>query len=273
MILRPDYFKTWGIPILAGRDFDEHDTTGQPNVLLISQGGAKKIFGSENPIGKTLLYSSSSIPAEIIGVVGDVRSRKVAEPDDVELYRPWAQENFPFLSIEVRSDLKTETVTKSVRSALASVDPGLAIALPQSMNTIVAQAVGQTRLMTWLLGIFAGVALLLASIGIYGAVAYTVEQRTGEIGLRMALGAQRSVVLRMIVRRGLMLALIGVGFGAVVSAMLTRLMSGLLFETRPTDPVTYAATALLLLTVSVAASSAPAYRAARLDPIETLREQ
>ncbi|HSU90030.1 MAG TPA: FtsX-like permease family protein [Sporolactobacillaceae bacterium] len=224
--IAPDYFKTWGIPILAGRDFDEHDAAGQPNVLLISQGGAKKIFGSENPIGKTLLYSSSSIPAEIIGVVGDVRSRKVAEPDDVELYRPWAQENFPFLSIEVRSDLKTETVTKSVRSALANVDPGLAIALPQSMNTIVAQAVGQTRLMTWLLGIFAGVALLLASIGIYGAVAYTVEQRTGEIGLRMALGAQTRDVLRLVLSQGMKPVLTGLVIGIVATFALGRLNPG-----------------------------------------------
>src|SRR5438094_2301399 len=138
--IAPDYFKTWGIPILAGRDFDEYDATDHQNVILISQGGAKKIFGSENPIGKTLLYSSSSIPAEIIGVVGDVRSRKVAEPDDVELYRPWAQENFPFLSIEVRSELKTEAVTKSMRSALANVDTGLAIARTQSLNSLVAQA-------------------------------------------------------------------------------------------------------------------------------------
>src|SRR5438046_2512610 len=221
--IAPDYFKTWGIPILAGRDFDEHDTAGQPNVLLISQGGAKKIFGSENPVGKSLLYSSSSIPAEIIGVVGDVRSRKVAEPDDVELYRPWAQENFPFLSIEVRSDLKTETVTKSVRLALATVDPGLAIALPQSMNTIVAQAVGQTRLMTWLLGIFAGVALLLASIGIYGAVAYTVEQRTGEIGLRMALGAQTRDVLRLVLSQGMKPVLTGFVIGIVATFALGRL--------------------------------------------------
>src|SRR5213079_1914489 len=228
--IAPDYFKTWGIPILAGRDFDEHDTAGQPNVLLISQGGAKKIFGSENPIGKTLLYSSSSIPAEIIGVVGDVRSRKVAEPDDVELYRPWAQENFPFLSIEVRSELKTEAVTKSVRSALANVDPGLAIAMPQSMNTIVAQAVGQTRLMTWLLGIFAGVALLLASIGIYGAVAYTVEQRTGEIGLRMALGAQTRDVLRLVLSQGMKPVLTGLVIGIVATFALGRLIAAQLYQ-------------------------------------------
>ena len=271
--IAPDYFKTWGIPILAGRDFDEHDTAGQPNVLLISQGGAKKIFGSENPIGKTLLYSSSSIPAEIIGVVGDVRSRKVAEPDDVELYRPWAQENFPFLSIEVRSDLKTETVTKSVRSALANVDPGLAIALPQSMNTIVAQAVGQTRLMTWLLGIFAGVALLLASIGIYGAVAYTVEQRTGEIGLRMALGAQTRDVLRLILSQGMKPVLTGLVIGIVATFALGRLIAAQLYQVSAHNPVLLGGAAILLTATALMACLLPARRAALVDPVQALRSE
>ena len=271
--IAPDYFKTWGISLLAGRDFDEHDTAGQPNVLLISQGGAKKIFGSENPIGKTLLYSSSSIPAEIIGVVGDVRSRKVAEPDDVELYRPWAQENFPFLSIEVRSDLKTETVTKSVRSALANVDPGLAIALPQSMNTIIAQAVGQTRLMTWLLGIFAGVALLLASIGIYGAVAYTVEQRTGEIGLRMALGAQTRDVLRLVLSQGMKPVLTGLVIGIVATFALGRLIAAQLYQVSAHNPVLLGGAAVLLTATALMACLLPARRAALVDPVQALRSE
>jgi len=271
--IAPDYFKTWGISLLAGRDFDEHDTAGQPNVLLISQGGAKKIFGSENPIGKTLLYSSSSIPAEIIGVIGDVRSRKVAEPDDVELYRPWAQENFPFLSIEVRSDLKTETVTKSVRSALANVDPGLAIALPQSMNTIVAQAVGQTRLMTWLLGIFAGVALLLASIGIYGAVAYTVEQRTGEIGLRMALGAQTRDVLRLVLSQGMKPVLTGLVIGIVATFALGRLIAAQLYQVSAHNPVLLGGAAVLLTVTALMACLLPARRAALVDPVQALRSE
>src|SRR6476619_3571562 len=128
--IAPDYFKTWGSPILAGRNFDERDGPDHQNVVLISQAGANKVFGNDNPIGKTLLVSSASTPAEIVGVVGNVRSRKVTDSDDVELYRPWGQENFSFLSIAVRSHLSVDAVTKSVQSALATVNPGLAIALP-----------------------------------------------------------------------------------------------------------------------------------------------
>lgn len=269
----PGYFKTWGIPVLAGRDFDEHDTADHQNVVLISQSGAKKVFGSENPIGKTLLVTSFGTPCEIVGIVGDVRSRKVNEADDMEFYRPWAQENFPFPTIVVRSNLREDAVTKLVRSTLATVDPGLAIALPQSMERIIAQGLGQTRLMTWLLGIFASIALLLAAIGIYGAVAYTVEQRTGEIGVRMALGAQTRDVLRLIVEQGMRPVVIGLVIGIVSAFAIGRLLTSQLYEVSAHNPVLLAASTVLLAVIALIACLVPARRAANVDPIQALRAE
>jgi putative ABC transport system permease protein len=269
----PGYFKTWGIPVLAGRDFDQHDTADHQNVVLISQSGAKKVFGNENPIGKTLLVTSSGTPCEIVGIVGDVRSRKVNEPDDMEFYRPWAQENFPFPTIVVRSNLREDAVAKLVRSTLATIDPGLAIALPQSMEKIIAQALGQTRLMTWLLGIFAGVALLLAAIGIYGAVAYTVEQRTGEIGVRMALGAQTRDVLRLIVNQGMRPVVIGLAIGIASAVALGRLLTTQLYEVSAHNPALLAGSTVLLAAIALIACLVPARRAAHVDPIQALRTE
>ena len=269
----PGYFKTWGIPVLAGRDFDEHDTADHQNVVLISQSGAKKVFGNENPIGKTLLVTSSGTPCEIVGIVGDVRSRKVNEPDDMEFYRPWAQENFPFPTIVVRSNLREDAVTKLVCSTLATIDPGLAIALPQSMEKIIAQALGQTRLMTWLLGIFAGIALLLAAIGIYGAVAYTVEQRTGEIGVRMALGAQTRDVLRLVVNQGMRPVVIGLAIGIVSAFALGRLLTTQLYEVSAHNPALLAGSTVLLAAIALIACLVPARRAAHVDPIRALRAE
>ncbi len=268
-----DYFRTFGIPILAGRDFDQHDVADHQNVILISQAGAKKVFGNENPIGKTLLVTSASLPVEIIGVVGDVRSRQVAKPDEVEIYRPWAQENFPFAVVAVRSNLKEDAVTKLVQSALSTVDPGLAVAIPQSMGAVVAQALGQARLMMWLLGIFAGVALLLATVGIYGAVAYTVEQRTGEIGIRMALGAQTRDVLQLIVNQGMRPVIFGLVAGLAAALTLGRLIASQLYQTSAYNPLLLAATTSILGLAALVACVFPARRAAMVDPVQALRAE
>jgi len=271
--IAPGYFKTFGIPVLAGRDIDEHDVADHQNVMLISQAGARKIFGNENPIGKTLLVSSASTPVEIIGVVGDVRTRLIAKPDEVEIYRPWAQENFPFAVIAVQSTLREDAVTKVVQSALNTVNPGLAIAIPQSMDAIVAQALGQARLMMWLLGIFSGAALLLATVGIYGAVAYTVEQRTGEIGIRMALGAQTKDLLRLIVNQGMRPVIFGLAVGLIAALALGRLIASQLYQTSAHNPLLLAATMSILGLAALLACVFPARRASLVNPIEALRVQ
>ncbi|HEY2139871.1 MAG TPA: ABC transporter permease, partial [Chthoniobacterales bacterium] len=271
--IAPNYFKTFGIPIVAGREFDEHDVAGRQNVMLISRTGARKVFGTENPVGKTLLISSASTPVEIVGVVSDVRTRRIADPDEVEIYRPWAQENFPFAVIAVRSPLREDAVTKVVQSALGTVDAGLAIAIPQSMDAIVGQALGQARLMMWLLGIFASVALLLATVGIYGAVAYTVKQRTGEIGVRMALGAQTKDVLRLVVKQGMTPVVIGLAVGLAAALALGGLLTAQLYQVSAQNPALLGATSATLAIVALFACLIPARRASRINPIEALRTE
>ena len=271
--IAPGYLKTWGIPLIVGRAFDEHDVAGGRNVCLISQTGAKKVFPNENPIGKTLLVTSGSTSVEIVGIVGDVRSQRIAELPEMEFYLPLAQENFPFVSIAVRSSLKVDAITKLVQSAVTKVDPGIAIAIPQMMDTIVAQARGQARLMMWLLGIFAGVAVLLASIGIYGAVAYSVEQRTGEIGVRMALGAQTRDVLGLIVNQGMRPVVIGLAIGIVSAFALGRLLTTQLYEVSAHNPALLAASTIFLAAIALIACLVPARRAAHVDPIQALRAE
>jgi len=269
----PGFFKSWGIPLLAGREFEEHDTAEGQNVVLISQTGAKKVFPNENPIGKTLLVTSLGVPCEIVGIVGDIRSQRVKEEPGMEFYRPWAQENFPFVNVAVLSNLKVDAVTKLVQSAVAKVDPSLAIALPQTMDAVVAQALGQARLMMWLLGIFAGVALLLASIGIYGAVAYTVEQRTGEIGVRMALGAQTRDVLRLVVNQGMKPVVIGLAIGIVSAFALGRLIASQLYKVSSYNPALLGGATVLLAAIALVACLLPARRASMVDPIQALRTE
>jgi predicted permease len=271
--IMPGFFKTWSIPLLSGRDIDAHDVEGHQKVVLISQAGAQKLYGNENPIGHTLLITGASIPTEIIGVVGDVRSQRLADAVEMELYRPAAQENFSFCTITVRSSFKPEAVTKLVQTALTGIDPAIAIAQPQPMDTLVAQALGQARLMMMLLGIFAGVALLLATVGIYGAVAYTVAQRAGEIGVRMALGAQTQDILRLIVRQGMTPVMFGLAIGVAAALAVGRLIHSQLYQTSEYNPLLLSVTLTILGVAALIACLFPAYRATLVNPVEALRTE
>ncbi len=269
----PGYFRAWDIRVLAGREFDAHDIEDRQNVVLISQAGAKKVFGDENPIGKTLLVTSNSVPCEIVGIVSDVRSDRLNVANEMEFYRPWGQENFPFMTIAVRSNLQLDAITRLVQSSINRIDRGIAIAQPQMMDTVVAQALGQARLVMLLLGIFAGVALLLATVGIYGAVAYSVAQRTGEIGVRMALGAQTMHVLRLIIAQGMKPVVIGLIVGIAAALALGRLLTSQLYQVSAHNPLVLAVTAGTLALAALLACLLPARRASLLNPVEALRIQ
>ncbi len=269
----PGWFRALGIPLLAGRDFSERDIADRPNVIVISASGAKTVFGNESPIGKTLLITSGSVPVEIVGVVGDVRSVQLNQHNDMEFYRPVAQENFPFLTITVRSPLPPDTVTKSVQTAMKTIDPGLALIRPQPVSEIMAQALGQAKLMMVLLGVFAAVALLLATVGIYGAVAYTVEQRTNEIGVRMALGAQTMDVLRLVVRQGMAPVIFGLVVGLAAAIAIGKLIAAQLYQTSAYNPALLLATVAVLGAAALMACLFPARRATLVNPTQALRSE
>ena len=272
----PGYFRTLGIPLLSGRDFTEQDKLDQPLVVILSNSTAKKLFPNENPIGHQILFGTDNgngLQAEVVGVVGDVRSQQLAKANDVEFYRPWPQRSASFLNVVVRSVTKPEATSGIVRAALNKIDNGLPILQPSTLDAIVTQSLGQERLTMTLLGVFAGIALLLAVVGIYGAVAYTVEQRTGEIGVRMALGAQTQDVLRLVVRQGMNPVILGLTIGLAGTFAVGRLLAAQLYQISPYNPLLLGATAIVLALAALLACLIPARRATLVDPIEALRTE
>jgi putative ABC transport system permease protein len=274
--ISPNYFRTLSIPLVSGRDFSERDGVDQPLVVILSKATAKKLFPNEDPLGHRILFGTDNgngAAAEVVGVVGDVRSQDLSKTNDVEFYRPWAQRSSPFLNVLVRSTTKPEATTGIVRLALKKVDGALPIIQPNTLEAIVSDSLGDRRLTMALLGVFAGIALLLAIVGIYGAVAYTVEQRTSEIGVRMALGAQTIDVLRLVVRQGMNPVILGLIIGLTGTFAVGRLLATQLYQISPHDPFLLSAAAIVLAVAALLACLLPARRATRINPIQALRTE
>ncbi|MGA2899531.1 MAG: ABC transporter permease [Candidatus Acidiferrales bacterium] len=276
--ITPNYLETLGVPLLQGRFFTRGDNEKSPAVVIINATMAHTFFPNENPLGKRLQLGAlpeQEVPTmEIVGVVGDVHFGLGTDPQ-AEMYLPYRQADLLLpvfqLSVVMRTAGDPSLETSALRSALAEIDPNQPLVKVRTMEENMATTVAQPRFRTWLIGILAMLALVLAAVGVYGVMSYTVTQRTSEIGVRVALGAQPKDVFRIIVGEGLRLALFGVGVGLVAALVLTRLLQSFLFGISAYDPLTFIAVSLLLTLVAVAASYFPARRATRVDPMIALR--
>jgi putative ABC transport system permease protein len=274
----PNYLETLGVPLLQGRLLTPRDNEKAPAVVVINATMAKTHFAGENPLGKRIQLGAmpdKDVPTmEIVGVVGDVRPGLGVDPQ-TEMYLPYRQADLVLpvfqLSLVLRTAADPQLQTSALRSALAEIDPNQPLVNVRTMEDNIATTVAQPRFRTWLIGIFAAVALALAAVGVYGVMSYTVMQRTSEIGIRVTLGAQPEDVFKIVVGEGLRLALAGVGVGIVAALAMTRVLQSFLFGTSAYDPLTFFAVAMLLTIVAVAASFFPARRATLVDPMVALR--
>jgi putative ABC transport system permease protein len=280
LMATPRMFRALGTPLKRGRLLAEGDVAGRPFVAVINETAARLYWSGDDPIGKTIRYSpqetSSSI--QIVGIVGDVRSIGPGEPAPPTVYVPLAQAPRPpyegrAMTFIVRAPGNPTAITASARAAVASIDAGLPLADLRTMSEIVSAASGQPRFTTLVMSFFAIIAFFLAALGLYGILAYSVEQRVREIGVRVALGADKREIFRLIIGNGMRLALMGVAIGVPSALALTRLMSGMLSGVSSTDPVTYIAVVGMLVLSALLASYLPARRATRVDPIIALRAE
>jgi putative ABC transport system permease protein len=265
-----NYIHTMKIPLRAGREFTEHDRADSQRVVIINETMARRVWPGQDPVGRILLNGPEEW--QVVGVVGDVRHGALEQEASSEVYFPMLQQrDWGSMDMVVRSKLPIETLVSSVRSALRSVDPDLPNSDFRTLQDIVDQAVSPRRFVTQMIGGFSVLALVLASLGVYGVISYSVSHRTSEIGIRIALGAQTPAVLKLIVGQGVKLAAVGMAIGLGASLIASRILSSLLFGVRATDPLTFAGIALLLGTVAFAACYLPARRATRVDPMVALR--
>jgi putative ABC transport system permease protein len=272
----PGYFQTLGIPLVAGRDFNSADTASSPRVYIVNQAFAQKFFGNASPIGKRIWSGRDAkknpMWGEIVGEVANFHEQNAKDAPDPEFFTPYDDaKQSGGISLVVRSKTDPLVLVSTIRQRIWSIDSAQPLDNVKSMDQLVSESNAQPRFQTFLLALFGSLGLVLALVGIYGVISYTVTQRTHEIGIRMALGAEPAQVMRLILAHGLRLALIGVAIGVAASLGLTRLMSSLLFGVSATDPLTFAGVAILLTIIAVAACYIPARRAMRVDPMVALR--
>jgi len=271
----PDYFQAMNVPIVQGRPFNERDAEGTPLVMIVNEALARRDFQNENPVGKRISLGTDAqrqpVWWEIVGVARDVRSIELREAAAPEFYLTANQDTFTNMSLVVRTSVEPASIAASVRRVTADVDKAAAVSDVSTLEHLVEQAVTQPRFNLFLLGLFSVIALLLSAAGIYGVTAYSVTQRTHEFGIRMALGAQVGDVLRMILKQGMLLILVGIAVGLLAAFALTRLLRTLLYGVSVTDPLTFVAISLLLGLVALVACYIPARRATKVDPLAALR--
>jgi putative ABC transport system permease protein len=267
----PDYFQAMHTPLRTGRFFDERDIASGANVVIVNQTLADKYWPNQNAIGKQLMNSRDKIQRQVVGVVADVKYSALNNPDFPQVFLPILQTGWPQGTLAVRSQSDPASLVTAVRGQLAKIDPTIPVDGILSMDEVVSQSVAQPRLIMQFVGVFAALALLLAAVGIYAVMAYSVNQRRQEMGIRIALGAQRHDILRLIVGHGMALTILGVALGIAASFGITRLLVTLLFGTRATDPLSFCVAAAILGAAAFLACYIPARRATRLDPMKALR--
>lgn len=269
----PDYFTTMDIPIIRGRGFSAQDVGTAPPIAVINEAIAERLWPGQEALGKRFVRTWGGPPLEVIGVARDAKYRNLFEERRLTFYQPLAQDYSAALTIHLRPTGDATMLAGPLERAVHALDPDLPVYRIQRLDERLAASLSQQRSAATLVGGFGALALLLAAIGLYGAVAYSASQRTREFGIRIALGAQRPDVLRQVMREGIVLAIIGLSVGLVGAAALTRLLRSQLFGVTPTDPLSFAVVSLLLLVVAVTASLVPARRATRVDPMVALRSE
>jgi putative ABC transport system permease protein len=270
----PGFFSTLGIPVLRGRDFGDSDLKGSPNVVVINDAMAQRFFPGQDPVGRVIKFSRESKEQhQIIGVAADTRDIHLSSKPRPEVYFPILQDSFSEIHVMVRSSLDPAAVTGLLQECLWSVDKDEPLRQVRSMTEVISGSVAGPRFRTWLLTAFAAAGLTLTLIGIYGVISYSVGQRAREMGIRIALGAQRGSVLRLVLSEGVRLTLLGAVIGVIGSLLLMRLLANQLYDIRPADPATLIGAVLLMLLVALGASYIPARRATKVDPMQALRCQ
>ena len=270
-VVSSEYFRTLGIPLLAGRVFTLRDDARAPRVVMVNRAMARRFWSGGNPVGKRIKIGNADSWMEIVGVTGDVHQRDMARPPAPMMYAPYAQDPWPFMDVAVRAAADPAALATTAERAIQDVDREEPVYHVRTMEQVAASSLLPRRFQMVLLGLFAALALSLAAVGIFGVISFSVSQRTHEIGIRMALGADPGAVLRLVVRQGMLLALVGVGVGLAAGFALTRFLATLLYGVQPTDAATFAGVTAVLIGVALLACYIPARRATKVDPMVALR--